>query len=279
MLIKNYNAAPLPFQGQKRRFITEFRKALEVFSFANIFVDLFGGSGLLSHVIKQVYPNKIVVYNDFDNYSLRLENIERTNILLRQIRILLANVKPAEKIPVNISKKIFKIIQGEERENGYVDYITLSASLMFSCNYVTNFVELSKSTLYNRVRNTDYPLADDYLTGIKVVHKDYKELFKEYKNNNNVFIVDPPYLSTDSSIYTNTKYWKLPDYLDVLKVLDGTSYIYFTSSKSSILELCTWIERNLKISTPFNSCVKSEMSVRINHNSTYKDIMLYKKIG
>ena len=278
MLIKNYNAAPLPFQGQKRRFITEFRKALEVFSFANIFVDLFGGSGLLSHVIKQVYPNKIVVYNDFDNYSLRLENIERTNILLRQIRILLANVKPAEKIPVNISKKIFKIIQGEERENGYVDYITLSASLMFSCNYVTNFVELSKSTLYNRVRNTDYPLADDYLTGIKVVHKDYKELFKEYKNNNNVvFIVDPPYLSTDTSTYTNTSYWKLSDYLDVLKVLDGTFYIYFTSNKSSVLELCVWIERNLNASNPFNNCIINEISVRLNHSSTYKDIMLYKK--
>lgn len=81
-----YISAPLPFQGQKRRFIGEFRKALSQFPDAATFVDLFGGSGLLSHVAKRERPDARVIYNDFDDFHLRLENIPRTNALLARIR-------------------------------------------------------------------------------------------------------------------------------------------------------------------------------------------------
>ena len=81
-----YNSAPLPFMGQKRRFVGEFKKALGLFPNATVFVDLFGGSGLLSHVAKQERPDVQVVYNDFDDFHLRLQNIPRTNALLADIR-------------------------------------------------------------------------------------------------------------------------------------------------------------------------------------------------
>lgn len=64
--MKNYTSAPLPFMGQKKRFIREFRKALREFDHATVFVDLFGGSGLLSHVTKRERPDARVIYNDFD---------------------------------------------------------------------------------------------------------------------------------------------------------------------------------------------------------------------
>ena len=83
--MKNFNQAPLPFQGQKRRFQTSFKEALNEFKDANVFVDLFGGSGLLSNWAKQQYPDAKVVYNDFDNFSRRVANIERTNALLPPI--------------------------------------------------------------------------------------------------------------------------------------------------------------------------------------------------
>ena len=83
-----YTSAPLPFQGQKRRFIGEFRKALSRFPDAATFVDLVGGSGLLSHVAKRERPDARLIYNDFDDFHLRLENIPRTNALLARIRNL-----------------------------------------------------------------------------------------------------------------------------------------------------------------------------------------------
>ena len=68
--------------GQKKRFIREFRKALREFDHATVFVDLFGGSGLLSHVTKRERPDARVIYNDFDDYHVRLENIKSTKALL-----------------------------------------------------------------------------------------------------------------------------------------------------------------------------------------------------
>ena len=51
--MKNMNlSAPLPFVGQKRMFAKEFIKVLEQFPEDTVFVDLFGGSGLLSHITK-----------------------------------------------------------------------------------------------------------------------------------------------------------------------------------------------------------------------------------
>ena len=42
---KTYSRAPLPFVGQKRMFVSEFKKILKHFDDKTIFVDLFGGSG------------------------------------------------------------------------------------------------------------------------------------------------------------------------------------------------------------------------------------------
>ena len=47
---KMYLSAPLPFVGQKRMFAREFIKVLGQFPDSTVFVDLFGGSGLLSHI-------------------------------------------------------------------------------------------------------------------------------------------------------------------------------------------------------------------------------------
>ena len=83
---KTYTQAPLPFVGQKRMFASEFKKILKRFDDKTIFVDLFGGSGLLSHITKRERPDAVVIYNDHDNYRERLENIGRTNALLGDLR-------------------------------------------------------------------------------------------------------------------------------------------------------------------------------------------------
>ena len=79
-----YMSAPLPFPGQKRRFAGGYREFLDSVKGASVFVDLFGGSGLLSHITKRERPDALVVYNDFDNYRQRLGHIPRTNSLLRR---------------------------------------------------------------------------------------------------------------------------------------------------------------------------------------------------
>lgn len=271
-----YLSAPLPFVGQKRMFAKEFIKVLGQFPDSTVFVDLFGGSGLLSHITKCIRPDAVVVYNDFDNYRQRLANIPATNVLLSDLRRIAEGTPRDKRITGEAREKVFARLEREEKERGYVDYITLSSALLFAMKYVLSLEDMRKETLYNNIRQTDYPEAKDYLEGLTITSEDYKEVFKRYKDIPGVvFLVDPPYLSTEVGTYK--MYWRLPDYLDVLTVLKGHPFVYFTSNKSSILELCDWIDRNPLIGSPFKNCRKVEFNAHINYNSKYTDMMLYTK--
>lgn len=240
-------SAPLPFVGQKRMFAKEFIKVLDQFPDDTVFVDLFGGSGLLSHITKRMKPTSTVVYNDFDNYRFRLAHIPHTNKLLADIRTLVGDSVPKHKaIKGKLRECVLKRIEEEEASVGYVDFITLSSSLMFSMKYKLSVEEMSKEVLYNNIRKNGYPESLDYLEGLEIVSCDYKEVYNQYKDVPGVvFLIDPPYLSTDVGTYN--MYWRMSDYLDVLKVLEGHSFVYFTSNKSSIIELCEWIGANKTI--------------------------------
>lgn len=271
---KHYLSAPLPFVGQKRMFAREFIKVLEQYPDNTIFVDLFGGSGLLSHITKCQKPDATVIYNDFDNYRFRLENIPRTNALLADLRNIVQGVPKHGCIKGEMRDRVFTRLEQEEREHGYIDFITVSSALMFSMKYKLSIPEMKKEALYNNIRQSDYPPASDYLEGITVVSCDYKVLFEKYKDTPGVvFLVDPPYLSTDVGTYN--MYWKLADYLDVLTVLSGHSFVYFTSNKSSIIELCEWLGQNRTLGNPFAECRKVEFNATMNYNATYTDMMLY----
>lgn len=269
----NYVQAPLPFQGQKRRFLKPFRTALEAFPADAIYVDLFGGSGLLSHTVKQMFPDAKVIYNDFDGYSHRLENAEKTNTLMSDIREICANEPRKERISEDLQNEIIGRIS---KEKGFIDWVTISSSLLFSMNYVTSFDQLKKEKFYNKVRLSPYTV-EGYLEGVDRVKKDYRDLFAEYRKYSNVvFLVDPPYLSTDCSTYSRPDYWKLSDYLNVLKTIEDTSYFYFTSNKSQIIELCDWMELNGYARNPFEGSTTVEIATSLTHNASYTDIMTYK---
>lgn len=272
--MKKYVNAPLPFQGQKRRFVKQLEEMAMQQKKGAVFVDLFGGSGLVSHTIKQARPDCRVVYNDFDHYSKRLEHIERTNEMLRALRPIVATIPPKSRIDEPVRSQVIAEVE-RWHKSGFVDWFSLSSNLLFTMNYVHSFEEFCKETFYNRVRKDDYN-ADGYLEGVEVVSMDYRLLFEQYRLVPDVvFILDPPYLSTDCGTYTNSDYWRLSDYLDVLKCLQGTKFVYFTSSKSTIVELAEWIAKNDFHGNPFEGA-----KVYRQHVSgvvlNYEDMMLVK---
>lgn len=270
---KQYLSAPLPFQGQKRMFAKEYIKILQQYPDGTTFVDLFGGSGLLSHIAKCQKPHSTVVYNDFDNYRKRLEALPVTNTLLAELRDIV-DIPRHKPLLGDLRERVLSCIRKYEREYGYVDYITLSSSVLFSMQYANGFAELEKETLYNNIKATDYPNCSDYLDGLTITSCDYRDIFEQYKDDPSVvFLVDPPYLSTDSKSYK--MYWKLSDYLDVLTVLAGCRFIYFTSNKSSIIELCDWMGRHPNLGNPFRNCHCIEFNAHMNYSASYTDMMLY----
>lgn len=275
---KLYNSAPLPFVGQKRMFAKDFKKVLEHFPDGTTFVDLFGGSGLLSHITKYQKPKSKVVYNDFDDYRLRLNHIVETNELLTKLRFVVRNIPKGKVIKGENREVVLQCLDNHLHYYGYLDFITISSAIMFSMKYCLDMESLRKETFYNNIRLTDYPLCQDYLEGLTIVSKDYKDIFAEYKDKPNVvFLIDPPYLNTDVGTYKMK--WGLEDYLDVLTILKGHSFVYFTSNKSSIIELCEWIGKNREIGNPFEGCSKFEFNAHMNYSSSYTDIMMFRQAG
>jgi site-specific DNA-adenine methylase len=272
---KRYVSAPLPFQGQKRRHIKEFTNVIQNLQ-PDLVVDLFGGSGLLSHLAKRANPASRVIYNDFDNYSERLANIDKTNELLRYFRELLKDYQDNDKIVGTMRDKILHKL-ADENAKGFVDWITLSSSLKFSMKYGTCYADFEKDALYSKIRMSDYT-ADGYLDGLEVVCTDYSELCRQYRNTpRTLFIADPPYLSTDVKTYNSVEYWTLKNYLDVLTALNGLNFVYFTSNKSQIVELCEWLNNNEgKVRNIFKGVSVTTVKSSTGWANPYRNIMLYK---
>jgi len=272
---KTHKSSPLPFMGQKRRFLKKFMDVLVSNSPTAIYVDLFGGSGLLAHTVKQFYPEARVIYNDYDNFYQRLKSIDRTNKLLDDIRNLIRDLPKDKAIPSDRRRPILDRIYQDEQAHGYVDYITISSNLLFAMNYAHDYDSLTRQTFYNVLRDTPYN-AEGYLEGVERVSTDYKTLFEQLKGEENiVFLVDPPYLSTETYAYKSS-YWKLGDYLDVLDILKVPHYYYFTSNKSQIIELCEWMDRKVPGVNPFNGSVIYSHVTNANQTSKYTDIMIVK---
>lgn len=165
MSAKVYNTSPLPFMGQKRNFVKLFREALQEFPTATTFVDLFGGSGLLSHVVKRQRPDAHVVYNDYDDFHHRIENVERTNAIIAKIRTPLDGVPRLKKVPGRQRQTIIDLLK-ECEQTGFVDYITISSSF-YSPGITQQTFERLKSKRSTILPNRRPTPATDTSTGWK----------------------------------------------------------------------------------------------------------------
>ena len=226
----------MPFQGQKRNFIKHFRELIkdEFRAHRNgIFIDAFGGSGLLSHNIKQIYPNARVIYNDYDNYSERLANIEATNEIFQAIEPITKKYKKGEKISGEDREKIIKIIDEYIKRGYFIDWLTLSSRFLFPGKYAHNEDELKKEkTFFLNTPKMSLYQANGYLKGVEIVRKDAIELIKEFGNKDVVLVLDPPYLQTDKA--GHKCFWGLRDFLKLIRLV-REPFIFFSSENSDIL--------------------------------------------
>jgi adenine-specific DNA methylase len=83
--MKVYKQSPLPFMGQKRKFLKQFKESLKKCPSDGTFVDLFGGSGLLSRTVKDYYPQSRVVYSSYKgNYWKLADYLDVLTMLNKQ---------------------------------------------------------------------------------------------------------------------------------------------------------------------------------------------------
>lgn len=273
---KIFKQAPLPFTGQKRYFIKSFCEVLN----DNIqglgdewtIVDVFGGSGLLSHNAKRLKPHARVIYNDFDNYAQRLKHIDDINRLRQQLAEVLKGIPRKNKIDPKTHALIIETIKNFD---GFIDIDCVWAWLLFSGNQAESLNQIyTQPVLYNRLRKSDYPDAKDYLTGVEVVSKSFDELLPEYVNNEKTLLVlDPPYLFSEQKGYRKAKDFGLASFLQLMELI-RPPFIMFSNYRSEILDYFDYqIKRN---DERFLNYKYTSISAPLNNVGFYRDNMIYK---
>lgn len=267
MTVKEYSKPPLPFEGNKKLWSKNFKEILKEYNDIEIFIDLFGGSGILSHWTKNTYKNAIVIYNDFDNYRERLKNIPTTNDLISDIREIIKDVPQKKPIDEDKTKQIRNLFEEYKNNNKFIDLKTLINQIHFSRRMNVNTSDIEgffKDKLYNNLNKNDIKTSEDYLNGLNIVSMDWKKLynycketFKDYKI---CFILDPPYLYTDKSQY-NCRYWKMSDSIELLDILKRYPFIFFNSTKSGFKELIDIVNRTFDAKITYKQTQKKMIHI------------------
>lgn len=260
---------PLPFQGNKRNHIKILLRFLQLKGFDESFTyfDVFGGSGIISHNIKFRYPKAEVVYNDFDYYTRRIAVLPYTNEIMSRIydEVLKDNYKVNERINETDKAEILKILSNYP--NDKIDFLTLTSAFSYSGFYkgsIKNF--LNSSFFYKKAKIQRE--ANGYLKGVKIIHKDFKEVLKmaDAHKGKKLLILDPPYLLTDLSAYSKTD-WRLTDFLYLIDNIKPP-FVFFSNEKSQIRELFEYYKIEIEI---VNSSVTNK-----TRGKTSKDYFFYK---
>lgn len=274
----NCTQAPLPFTGQKRRFLKAFKTVLNQHLSNDgagwTVVDVFGGSGLLSHTAKRLKPAARVIYNDFDGYTERLQNIKDTNRLRETLLQLTKNVPRNSRLPENVRQHIQEILLSFD---GFVDVQTVASWLLFSGQQVHDLNDLLQCGWYARVRLTQYDVAGDYLTDLEIVSESYADLIPKFINQDKVLLLlDPPYICTEQGAYLNETYFGMVEFLRLMRFV-RPPFIFFSSTRSELLDYFDFvIKEKAENWEKLINYQRVSIDVVMNKNSSYEDNMLFK---
>lgn len=276
--LKLYSKAPLPFVGQKRFFLKQFRALLDECISGDgegwTIIDAFGGSGLLSNNAKFCKPKAHVVFNDFDGYRTRLDSISDSNRLRRLLATVLADEPRHKKLNQSAKLKVKNILDSFD---GVIDMRAVSTWLLFAGNHVNSLDELYTKTLYNTVRKSDYAIADDYLTDIEVVCQSFNQLLPAHVHKSKtLLLLDPPYVCTEQGMYANANYFGMVQFLELMRFV-RPPYIFFSSTRSELLDYMHFIEKyEADDWKRFGGFGRLSFNSTINNTSSYEDNLIYR---
>lgn len=271
-----FKQAPLPFVGQKRMFLKHIEKVLNENIVGDgegwIIIDVFGGSGLLSHIAKCLKPKAQVIYNDFDDYAQRVKHIDDINALRAEIYAVIKDIPEEKRIPQALKEKIIHIIQHFE---GYKDLRCLTSWLLFSGQQIKTLEELFNKEFWNKIRKSDYPKAEGYLDGVEIVKQSFCDLIPQFGNNKKaLLLLDPPYICTRQESYK--KHFNLIDFLKLANSI-RPPYIFFSSTKSEFLKFIEFTQESKTNNyLAFENAMKIELKTSTGYSGKYTDNMVYK---
>ena len=282
----------LPFRGNKHIWYNKFKEIINNLEYENLtVVDVFGGSGLLSHWVKQLKPNYQVIYNDFDNFTQRLEHINETEMIRKRLREIIDNntevtynaKKPLNKTCCDLIRK--ELIKIKSDYPDFVDWITISSWVCFSATKYDNLDDILKQKKYYGRLPKNELKRYDYLNDVEVIHKDASnpDEFINYinsikQNENVIYILDPPYLYTESSGYTINKkeYFDLKANINLFYwFIHKLPCLFFTSTKSGLIESYNITNKLYNVNDEIKNNEITKLTAQSGHSGlTYQELLI-----
>lgn len=212
---------PIHFSGNKKHWQEFIENVIKDIPSDSTIVDAFGGCGIISYYIIQSRPDINVIYNDFDGYIKRLDNIgdleeirkglqkiagKRTHGKIRQAGQL-------DKNPITDvvkKKKILKYLDDCKKRGMFVDINVIATWLTHG--FSATDLAIDKVMINNiPVNPLNLERVKEYADVLRPVrHKfDIRSLFTSKRlqkllNDSSVYwILDPPYRETDAGDYKN----------------------------------------------------------------------------
>lgn len=279
-----WSKAPLPFLGQKRYFLKEIEhilKAYHAFVDDKNFkvIDVFGGSGLVARTIKDALPFNDVVYNDFDLYQNRIKNVRHTDGVWHLLNKELRGCEYERKIDGTTYDAIKAIIQSLPEDS---DWLTISSWLLFSGNYyhskdefLTHFEK--GCNIYNNLIKSelDCEAIERYLDGLDIISLDFLRVLELNRNENAVYVLDPPYIQTMVDGYKHQSF-SLLNFLDMIFELNNQNKpcIIFGSDKSEMMMIIDKFIQNNTLNNFKNYQILHKNTGRQTYNSKNKNEFL-----
>lgn len=273
----HHTKAPLPFVGQKRHFLKHFKAALDNIPADGTgwtIVDVFGGSGLLSHVAKRCKPAARVIYNDFDAYAHRLRNIPDTNRLRTKLAAILDGTPREKRLDKETKSAVIDTI---ENFGGYKDLNCLRSWLLYSGKEAPTLEHLYKETMYNCLRRSPYPEAADYLDGLEITNESFETLLPRYAGRENTLLVlDPPYVCTQQGMYANKAYFGMIPFL-ILTAMVRPPFVFFSSTRSEFAAYLEYLRQHRPQEwEKWGGFEHVKITGGISKNIRYEDNMIYR---
>lgn len=278
------NISSIPFIGSKWRYRNKIFNIISNDDFFKdklnnnfIFIDVFGGSGALTLIFKEIFKNSTFIFNDYDriitndlNENIIDETIKKGNEIIKEIKenvqTMGHNVRftKEEEDKINdILKKYKKDIEDDSQLRHIIE-----SQLVFNCR---NLDLNKKNNYFSRFKKSNNENYFKNFDKVKIIHKSSDEIFKnidKFNKYNVIFILDPPYLNYQMKNQYKTRHWTFKQYLNMLEKTLNYKCIYFEDQNNSLDNIFDFISN---ISTKIN------YNIHILENKKGKqDIMLIK---
>lgn len=285
------NISSLPFIGSKWKYRNKLN---DLFKNNNkidlndkyIFVDVFGGSGALTIIFKNIFKNNdnIYIFNDYDeiitnkdNKFIIDENIKKANEIMKEIKKYI-NVRESKTFEDNDQIIIKDVLKKHINDlNDKMIRRLISSNIMFNSRML-DIENIDKMSFYNRLNKSEFKNYEYNFKDVQIIHKDFKELLnKKYiddlinkyniKKENIILLLDPPYLNFDMKSSYKMNFWTLKDYLKII----GSFYKYdvkllmFEHPDNKIFDIFDFIENELNI---------NKKHIDLNKYSFKKDVLI-----